>query len=69
MSTIPVQPSYGVKLNNQKQVREHYEQGRDFDILSVFHGQGRKISKHEAQENGLSLEIRYGKNGEKLMII
>ena len=69
MSTIPVQPSYGVKLNNQKQVREHYEQGRDFDILSVVHGPGRKISKREAQEHGFALEIRYGENGEKVMVI
>lgn len=57
-------------LNSQKTVREHYEAGHDFIILSVVHGPGRHISKREVENDpSIKLEVRYGRNLEKVMIL
>ena len=66
---IVVRP-LGKGLNAQKVVREHYEAGRDFIILSVIHGVGRHISKAEVDRDpSIKLEVRYGRNDEKVMIL
>lgn len=57
-------------LNAQKTVRKYYDEGHDFIILSVVHGTGRHISKAEVEKDpSIKLEVRYGRNGEKVMIL
>ena len=57
-------------LNSQKAVREFYDNGKDFIILSVVHGVGRHISKHEVEKDPtICLEVRYGKDGTKVMLL
>lgn len=57
-------------LNAQKAVREYYNAGKDFIILSVVHGTGRHISKAECDKDAsICLEVRYGRNLEKIMLL
>ena len=62
---------FGKQLNSQSKVREHYEANKDFNIQSAPHGPGRHINKSDIAKYspGAKLEVRYGKNGEKVMII
>ena len=66
---ITVRPAYGVKLNSQKAVREHFEADKDFEVMDVFYAGGRYVNKADAEKYGLKLEIRYGKNGEKVTVL
>lgn len=66
---IVVRP-FTTGLNAQKAVRDYYEAGKDFIILSVVHGTGRHISKREVENDpSIKLEVRYGRNLEKVMIL
>ena len=62
---------FGKQLNSQVKVRLHYETNGDFIIQSAVHGPGRHINKSDLAKYspGAKLEVRYGKNGEKVMII
>lgn len=67
---ISCQPAYGVNLNSQKDVIEHYNAGKDFMVLSMFHNPGSYISKKEVESAGdVVLEVRYGKNLTKVYMI
>ena len=68
---ICVQPAYGVKLNSMKAVECHYAADKDFMILSVVHGAGRYINRSNVEQakGRIKLEIRYGKDGRKAMIL
>ena len=67
---IVVKPAYGVTLNSQKTVREHYAANKDFQVLSVVHRPGSYINKTDVEKNStIKLEARYGKNLEKVMIL
>ena len=67
---ITCKPFYGKLLNSQKAVREFYNEGHDFIILSVVHGPGRHISKAEVEKDStIKLEVRYGRNDEKVMML
>lgn len=73
-SYLEVQPGYGVFLNSQKAVREHYNALKDFQILTIGSDCGRYINKTDverAAERGesLTLEVRYGKNNNKVMLL
>ena len=57
---ITVRPAYGVKLNSQKAVREHFEADKDFEVMDVFYAGGRYVNKADAEKFGLKLEVRYG---------
>ena len=66
---IVVRP-FGKGLNAQKAVREYFNAGKDFIILSVVHGAGRHISKAEVDKDpSIKLEVRYGRAGEKGIIL
>ena len=67
---ITVTPAYGRVLNSQKEVKEYYESGKDFRVLSVF-ASGTFLNKEDVErsDSGIKLEVRYGKNGKKAMII
>lgn len=76
MSTnyLNVQPAYGVFLNSQNAVREHFASNKDFQILTIGSGYRRYINKTDverAKERGeeLVLEVRYGKDGTKVMMV
>lgn len=71
MEYISVQPAYGVQLNSMKAVELHYANNRDFQILSVVHGNGRYINRTNVEQakGQIKLEIRYGKDGRKAMIL
>ena len=67
---IVCKPFYAKPLNSQKAVREFYNEGHDFIILSVVHGPGRHISKREVERDpSIKLEVRYGRNDEKVTIL
>ena len=71
---LNVQPAYGVFLNSQTAVREHYDAGKDFQILTVGSGYRRYINKTDveralARGEKLALEVRYGKDGTKVMVL
>ena len=63
-----VKPAYGRVLNTQKEVRQHYNNNLDFLILDMLGG-GSYINKSDAQKSGVKLEVRYGKRGEKVIIL
>ena len=66
---IAVEPAYGVKLNSVKAVKEHFDSGKDFRILDAFTS-GSYINKRDVEGLGnVKLEVRYGKNGEKVMVL
>ena len=70
MNYVVCKPFSDKMLNSQKAVREFYDNGKDFIILSVVHGVGRHISKHEVEkDNTICLEVRYGKDGMKVMLL
>ena len=70
MNYIVCKPFSDKVLNSQKAVMDFYDNGKDFIILSVVHGQGRHISKYEIEKDPtICLEIRYGKDGMKVMLL
>lgn len=71
---LNVQPAYGVVLNSQVAVREHFDANKDFQILTIGSGYRRYINKTDverAAQRGeeIQLEVRYGKKNEKVMIV
>lgn len=67
---IVVKPFSTKGLNAQTAVREHYDAGHDFIILSLVHGEGRHISKRDVEKDpAIKLEVRYGRDGSKVMIL
>ena len=65
---ITVKAAYGVALNTQAAVKKHFNDDKDFQILSYGPDMGRYINKPQVQP-GTKLEIRYGKDDEKVMIL
>lgn len=66
---IVVKPGYGKVLHRPQEVRKYYDDGHDFEVLSIFHGPGRYLSKRDVQREGLILEVRYGNNEEKVIVL
>ena len=68
---IVVKPAYGKELNSEKEVLQHYLDGKDFMILSLHHGAGSylNILDCERASNPISLEVRFGKKSQKLTIL
>ena len=64
---LVVIPAYGVKLTNKKAISEHYEANKDF--VTVGLNGGKYVNKSDATKFGLTLEVRYGKNLEKLAVL
>lgn len=69
MGSVVVAPAYGRILNSRKAVREHYEAGKDFVVLDLFHEPGRYLNREEVERYGLTLQVRYGKRGEKVCVL
>ncbi len=69
MDWLVVRPAYGVKLNSQKAINEHYANNKDFEILGYNPVGGTYVSKSECERFELTLEVRYGQNLTKLHIV
>ena len=67
-SHLVVKAAYGKLLLTKKDVLSHLQEGKDFQILSPF-SSGTYCSKTEIIRFCLTLEVRYGKNLSKLIII
>ena len=68
---ITVKPAYGKELNSEKEVLQHYLDGKDFMILSLHHGAGSylNILDCERASNPISLEVRFGKKNQKVTLL
>jgi len=62
-------PAYGRKLNTIKEIVEHWDADKDFRIVGINTGGGTYVNKRDALKNELTLEVRYGKQYEKLHIL
>lgn len=68
---ITVKPAYGKELNSEKEVLQHYLDGKDFMILSLTHGAGSylNILDCERAKKPISLEVRFGKKSQKVTLL
>lgn len=68
---ITVKPAYNISLNSEKEVLQHYLEGRDFIILSLFHGFGSYLNllDCERSKKPITLEVRFGKKGQKVTLL
>ena len=68
---ITVKPAYGKELLSEKEVLQHYIDGKDFMILSLHHGAGSylNILDCERAKKPISLEVRFGKKSQKVTIL
>lgn len=64
---LVVIPAYGTKLGNKKLIREYFDADRDFVTVGI--GGGKYVNKSDVVKMGLTLEVRYGKNLEKLTVL
>ena len=68
---ITVKAAYGKELLSEKEVLQHYLDGKDFMILSLHHGAGTylNILDCERAKKPISLEVRFGKKSQKVTIL
>lgn len=68
---ITAKAAYGKELNSEKEVLQHYLDGKDFMILSLSHGAGSylNILDCERAKKPIYLEVRFGKKSQKLTIL
>ena len=68
---ITVKAAYGKELNSEKDVLQHYLDGKDFMILSLHHGTGSylNIIDCERASKPISLEVRFGKKSQKVTLL
>lgn len=57
---VTVIPAYGRDYKTKKEVIEAWNDGKDFQIVDMFHGNGRYISKRDVIENpSIVVNVRY----------
>ena len=68
---ITVKAAYGKELLSEKEVLQHYLDGKDFMILSLHHGTGSylNILDCERASKPISLEVRFGKKSQKVTLL
>ena len=68
---ITVKAAYGKELLSEKDVLQHYLDGKDFMILSLHHGAGSYINSLDCTraETPISLEVRFGKKSQKVTLL
>lgn len=68
---ITVKAAYGKELLSEKDVLQHYLDGKDFMILSLHHGAGSylNILDCERATKPISLEVRFGKKSQKVTLL
>ena len=69
---ITVKAAYGKELLSEKDVLQHYLDGKDFMILSpLHHGVGSYLNREncERAKKPISLEVRFGKKSQKVTLL
>ena len=68
---ITVKAAYGKELNSEKDVLQHYLEGKDFMILSLHHGAGSYLNILDCERSAkpISLEVRFGKKSQKVTLL
>lgn len=68
---ITVKAAYGKELLSEKEVLQHYLDGKDFMVLSLHHGAGSylNILDCERAKKPISLEVRFGKKSQKVTLL
>ena len=68
---ITVKAAYGKELNSEKEVLQHYLDGKDFMILSLHHGAGSYLNCMDCEraKKPISLEVRFGKKSQKVTLL
>lgn len=68
---ITVKAAYGKELNSEKEVLQHYLEGKDFMILSLHHGAGSYLNCMDCEraKKPISLEVRFGKKSQKVTLL
>ena len=68
---ITVKAAYGKELLSEKAVIQHYLEGKDFMILSYYHGAGSYLNRMDCERAAkpISLEVRFGKKGQKVTLL
>ena len=68
---ITVKAAYGKELLSEKDVLQHYLEGKDFMVLSLHHGAGSylNILDCERAKKPISLEVRFGKKSQKVTLL
>ena len=68
---ITVKAAYGKELLSEKDVLQHYLDGKDFMILSIHHGVGSYLNciDCERAKKPISLEVRFGKKSQKVTLL
>lgn len=68
---ITVKAAYGKELNSEKEVLQHYLDGKDFMVLSLHHGAGSYLNRIDCERASkpISLEVRFGKKSQKVTIL
>ena len=64
---ITVKAAYGKELLSEKEVLQHYLEGKDFMVLSLHHGAGSYLNRIDCEraKKPISLEVRFGKKVKK----
>ena len=68
---ITVKAAYGKELLSEKDVLQHYLDGKDFMILSLHHGAGSYLNCMDCEraKKPISLEVRFGKKSQKVTLL
>ena len=68
---ITVKAAYGKELNSEKEVLQHYLEGKDFMVLSLHHGAGSYLNCMDCEraKKPISLEVRFGKKSQKVTLL
>ena len=68
---ITVKAAYGKELLSEKDVLQHYLEGKDFMILSLHHGAGSYLNRTDCERASkpISLEVRFGKKSQKVTLL
>ena len=68
---ITVKAAYGKELNSEKDVLQHYLEGKDFMVLSLHHGAGSYLNCMDCEraKKPISLEVRFGKKSQKVTLL
>ena len=68
---ITVKAAYGKELNSEKEVLQHYLDGKDFMVLSLHHGAGSYLNCMDCEraKKPISLEVRFGKKSQKVTLL
>ena len=56
-------------IGTAKGVKAAYAEGKDFRTLGISAARGSYVSRREVERYGLTLEVRFGRNLEKVTVL